>query len=155
MNLEKARKRMTKSHNAQPVTAAGGIVFKEEAPSEFQILMILRNNLWDLPKGKFEPPETIAECAVREVEEEVGCNKPEIVQKVGTTYHEYEEAGTLMGKTTHWYSMRPTGEENFSPQQEEGIEQIRWFPFSKAVEVAGFDNLKDILQRFGKQQKKV
>ena len=47
------------------IIAAGGIVKKNN-----QILMIYRNNKWDLPKGKIEDDEEIKTCAIREVKEE-------------------------------------------------------------------------------------
>ena len=48
------------------IEAAGGLVYNIEN----QLLMIFRNNKWDLPKGKLEVGENIQECAIREVEEE-------------------------------------------------------------------------------------
>ncbi|MDR9419142.1 NUDIX hydrolase [Gracilimonas sp.] len=137
------------SSSATPITAGGGIVFRLERESrEPEVLMIFRKGKWDLPKGKLEEGESIAMCAAREVAEEVESTIPAIVQKVGTTYHEYEEKGKTMGKTTHWYSMILTKEETLYPQQEEGITKVEWIPFSKAVEIAGFENLKEILRKF-------
>lgn len=140
---------MSNSPDVEPVTAAGGIVFRnEDDAGEPRVLMIFRNGYWDLPKGKLEPNETIEMCAVREVAEEVGSELPAIEKKVGTTYHEYPDKGKIMGKTTHWYSMTFTEAQNFSPQKNEGIEQVRWVPFSEAVAKAGFENLKEILRTF-------
>ncbi len=135
--------------NAIPVSAAGGIVFKyTDQKAEPEVLMILRNGVWDLPKGKLEKGERIEMCAVREVAEEVGSGIPAIVKKLGTTYHEYSEKQTLMGKTTHWYSMIFTQKENLHPQLEEGIEKIEWVEISGAKERAGYDNLKQILKKY-------
>ena len=50
------------------IEAAGGLVYNNEC----QLLMIFRNNKWDLPKGKLEQNENTKECAIREVEEECG-----------------------------------------------------------------------------------
>ncbi len=133
----------------KPVIAAGGIVFRyKNGEEEPQVLMIYRNGKWDLPKGKLEPPESISMCAVREVAEEVGCDIPAIVKKVGTTYHEYPEKGNIMGKTTHWYSMILTKDENLQPEEKEGIMEVRWMSFPQAIEQAGFENLKEILNTF-------
>ena len=132
----------------KPITAAGGIVFRLDHDENPEVLMIFRNGVWDLPKGKLEPGETIEMCAAREVSEEVGSSLPVIIGKLGETYHEYPEQGKVMGKTTHWYSMIFTQPESFVPQEEEGIERIEWMPFQEAVEKAGYDNLKEILKIF-------
>ncbi|MEX0845831.1 MAG: NUDIX domain-containing protein [Balneolaceae bacterium] len=133
----------------EQVIAAGGIVFRyEEIDAEPEVLMILRNGVWDLPKGKLEPPESIEMCAAREVAEEVGSSLPSISRKLGTTYHEYKEKGKMIGKTTHWYSMIFTKPERLSPQKEEGIDEVQWMCFSEAVEKAGYENLKEILGEF-------
>lgn len=140
---------MNKS-SVEPITAAGGIVFRYKLKnSDPEILMIFRNGYWDLPKGKLEKGENIEMCAAREVSEEVGSGIPAIVKPIGTTYHEYPEQGKTFGKTTYWYSMIFTKEEQLVPQEKEGIKKVAWVAFPEAVQIAGFDNLKEILRTFG------
>lgn len=147
--MAKKRKTETVSNTeTEPITAAGGIVYRLDKDEDPEVLMIFRNGVWDLPKGKHEKGEAVEMCAVREVSEEVGSKIPSLIKKLGETYHEYPENGKIMGKTTHWYSMIFTQEEDLVPQKEEGIEKIEWMPFNKAVEVAGYDNLKEILKKF-------
>ena len=43
------------------IEAAGGVVYNNED----QVVMIFRNDFWDLPKGKLEKNETLGECAKR------------------------------------------------------------------------------------------
>jgi|AntRauTorckE6833_2_1112554.scaffolds.fasta_scaffold00040_13 8-oxo-dGTP pyrophosphatase MutT (NUDIX family) len=143
---------MSKS-KIKPVTAAGGIVWRyPKNSSEPEVLMIFRNGYWDLPKGKLEKGETIEMCAVREVSEEVGSGIPSIIYKIGTSYHEYTEKGKkkIRGKTTHWYSMIFTQEEALIPEEKEGIEEVKWVRLGKAIELAGFENLKNVLKTFQK-----
>ena len=52
------------------VRAAGGIVTDDAG----DMLLIRRNDRWDLPKGKVEAGETLRQAALREVEEETGIN---------------------------------------------------------------------------------
>lgn len=140
---------MSNTSKAEPVLAAGGVVFRISKNKPVpEVLMIFRNGVWDLPKGKLEDHESIPMCAVREVSEEVGSSLPAIVRKLGTTYHEYIEKNKTMGKTTHWYSMIFTKNEELTPQKAEGIEQIEWMSLTQATNVAGFENLKDILRKF-------
>ena len=144
-----------KGQNKLHILAGGGIVYRlRDEKKEPEVLLIHRNGVWDLPKGKAEKRESIEMTAVREVAEEVGSRIPSIVSKIGSSYHEYDEKDTCFGKTTHWYSMIFTAEENLHPQQEEGIEKIEWVPLSQAIERVGYETLKNILQDF-QQQKKV
>ena len=131
------------------IKAAGGVVFRvfpEE--SKIEVLLILRNSIWDLPKGKLEKGETIEMCAVREVAEETGTQLPMIVGDLGTTYHEYTEKGKEIGKTTYWHSMIFPQHQSLTPQLKEGIELIEWIPLGEAKEKVGFQNLNDVLVRF-------
>lgn len=134
----------------EPVTAAGGVVFNKENNSPL-ILMIFRRGVWDLPKGKLEQGETIKECSVREVSEEVGVTVlPEIAFELPETYHEYEQGGVHYGKTTHWYAMQfpDNSEPTFTPQTEEDIEKVSWVSLEKAKKLVGYQNLSDVLDAF-------
>ena len=62
--------------------AGGGLVFNKKG----EVLFILRNGKWDLPKGGIERDEEIADTAMREVEEETGVDKLEITRKLRKTY---------------------------------------------------------------------
>ncbi len=68
LTYERLRKLFTE------VDAAGGLVSNESG----QYLLIFRNGMWDLPKGKREKGESTAENAVREVMEECGIPTPEL-----------------------------------------------------------------------------
>lgn len=50
------------------VRAAGGVVTDPQGNS----LLIFREGCWDIPKGMVEPGESLAQAAIREVEEETG-----------------------------------------------------------------------------------
>ena len=105
-----------------PIEAGGGLV----ASPRGEVLMIFRNGRWDLPKGKLEPGEEIAQCAVREVEEECGIAGLELGKLLTRTYHLYELRGKWILKRTTWYAMANDGAGELVPQAEEGITDIRW-----------------------------
>ncbi|WP_291482070.1 NUDIX hydrolase [Cyclonatronum sp.] len=130
----------------KPVTAAGGVVFTQIAGKP-HVLMIYRNDVWDLPKGKLDKGESIPECAAREVSEETGCPLPEIKAELGTTLHQYTDKWGDFEKTTWWYAMQ-TKAKKFSPQTDEGITKVCWIELKRAREIAGFENLKEVLNRF-------
>lgn len=129
------------------ITAAGGVLFKIEEEDLF-VLLIYRRGVWDLPKGKLEEGESVEECAIREVEEEVGCNTPKSVGELVDTYHEYKEDGVEYGKTTYWYAMKTSTEKGFTPQTDEDIIDVSWFSLKEAIEMVGYKNLREVLLSF-------
>jgi 8-oxo-dGTP pyrophosphatase MutT (NUDIX family) len=138
-----------KSESPEPITAAGGVVFRV-VNGETEILLIERNGVWDLPKGKLEVGESIPECAIREVTEETGVNElPVIVNSLGTTFHEYRQGQKHFTKTTWWYAMiwyhTP---EKFNPQKEEGVTKTEWVPVQQALGKIVYENLKSVISRF-------
>lgn len=105
--------------NFDVIKAAGGLVIN---PNK-KVLLIYRNNVWDLPKGHIEKNESTENAAVREVEEECGIEKLSIIQKLITTYHIYFLDGIKL-KETHWFLMHSDDSNNLIPQLEEGITAV-------------------------------
>jgi 8-oxo-dGTP pyrophosphatase MutT (NUDIX family) len=109
------------------VKAAGGVVTKKQ-----KVLLIHRLGKWDFPKGKFDKGETSEQCAKREVEEE--CNvKVRLGEHLCTTWHTYTQNRRSILKKTYWYTMSCTNDASMKPQEEEGIDAIRWFTNAEAT----------------------
>lgn len=105
------------------IIAGGGIVFNENG----EVLLIHRRGKWDLPKGKIEIHECIADGARREVVEETGVKIDTIRRPPITTYHAYKLKGKNCLKQTEWYLMKAKpGQTNLVPQTEEDIEKVEW-----------------------------
>jgi 8-oxo-dGTP pyrophosphatase MutT (NUDIX family) len=119
-DVEKAFADFCAAH--QVIEAAGGLVYNLAG----ELLMIYRLGKWDLPKGKIEQGEVVAEAAVREVEEECGITAPKIVEALPNTYHTYRLKGQEIFKRTYWYKMKYQGPEKLKPQVEEDISEARW-----------------------------
>ncbi len=100
--------------------AAGGIVAKDG-----KIAIIVRNGLPDLPKGHIEKGETPENAALREVEEETGIGKLQIVKELPSTWHCYQVGDEWRLKRTYWYLMSTDETIQPKPQTEEGITEIK------------------------------
>ena len=124
------------------IIAAGGLVKKHQ-----YYLFIYRNGKWDLPKGKLEDNEDVAECAVREVEEECGIKDLVVEHKLINTYHTYSMNGKMMLKETHWYLMSSSYSGVFVPQTNEGIEKVEWRSKNDITELMknSFSSIKKVI----------
>lgn len=110
------------------VIAGGGKVYN----SKNKILFIKRNGLWDLPKGKTEKKESIAQTALREVEEETGIQDLELGRFIMKTYHVFKRNGKYKLKLTYWFEMFSEYKGEFTPQLDEGITKVEWKSFKKS-----------------------
>ena len=100
--------------------AAGGIVVKDG-----KIVSIVRHGIPDLPKGHIEKGELPEQAALREVEEETGIGKLQIVKELPSTWHCYFEHEEWKLKRTYWYLMESEEAIQPKPQTEEGITEIK------------------------------
>ena len=130
------------------IIAAGGLI-----QNDFdEVLLIFRRGVWDMPKGKLDEGETIAQCAVREVEEETGLRNVELGEFISHTYHEYFDKWVKkeVMKETHWYAMRIKGNQTLVPQTEEDIEQILWVKKEDLVSYMNnmHKNIIQVIQKF-------
>jgi ADP-ribose pyrophosphatase YjhB (NUDIX family) len=103
------------------IKAGGGVVLNELG----EVLMIFRNGVWDLPKGKWDEGETISECALLEDEEETGITHIQLGSFLATTRHFYADHQGWVLKETYWYRMQAPNQ-TLVPQKEEGISEVCW-----------------------------
>lgn len=133
-------------HHFDLITAAGGLVENKEG----KFLFIFRRGYWDLPKGKLDEGESIEECAKREIEEETGVGELEMIKKLGSTYHLYDEFGKHILKESVWFHFKTLEEKKPVPQEEEDITEVSWVE-RKAVDKMKsktYATIKSLLESF-------
>ncbi len=119
-NLELLTKAFTSCFKC--ISAGGGVVLNEKG----EFLVIKRNGVWDLPKGKMEKGESFETTALREVEEETGLSGLEVEGLLLSTFHTYPHKGRTVLKETRWYEMRWRGTGSPALEAGEGITESRW-----------------------------
>ena len=122
------------------VEAAGGLV----QHSDGRILMIYRNNKWDLPKGRTEKKELLIDAAVREVMEETAVADLIVTKPLPITYHIFSRNGKYRLKKTHWYFMKTSYNGPLQPQLDEGIMAAEWKTKEEIPELLSnaYENIK-------------
>ena len=126
------------------VDAAGGVVYNQKD----QLLMIFRNEQWDLPKGKIEINESKEAAACREVSEECGVQDLIITKELLPTYHVYSFSGIEFLKKTYWYTMKTNSFDSLTPQNIEGITKACWIPKEEILlKIENtYGNIKEIIK---------
>ncbi len=132
------------------IKAGGGLVLNPFG----KILLIYRRNVWDLPKGKQDPGETLAQTALREVREETGLSDLKLVEKLDNGYHCYMMSKQRTLKRTRWYLMSTQQPSSLILQKEEGIQDAAWFDPREIpkLNMPMFNNIRDVLLRFNEQK---
>jgi 8-oxo-dGTP diphosphatase len=113
---------------AKLIIAAGGIVEKQ-TPRGIRIAVILRDRYgeeWALPKGKQEEGESLEEAALREVNEETGCQAM-ITGFAGTSSYYHSNAP----KAVFFWKMLAADECRFTPSKE--IKKLEWLTPGEAL----------------------
>lgn len=129
----------------QKIRAAGGIVKRKN-----KFLVIKRNGLWDIPKGKIDKGEDKKDAAVREVEEECGIEGPVIQKFLTTTYHIFNHKGKKAIKKTFWYNMTYDGPKELIPQTKEGITKAKWMTEEEMLAIRGrtYGSINEVLDAY-------
>lgn len=129
----------------EKINAAGGIVTCGD-----KVLIIKRNGIWDLPKGKVEANEPLSDAALREVMEETGLTNLSIVKRIDDTYHTYNTYGPNSIKKTAWHIMSVNEMQDGIPQKEEGIDEIKWVSKSDLKEAMkdSYKSIQDLVKQY-------
>lgn len=128
---------LTDDGTAAEILAAGALIWRMHY-GELQVLIIHRPRYddWSFPKGKLDEGETLPECAIREVGEEVGL-KVRLGVPLPTTRYKVAKR-TKTGQTTRtkevWYWAAEVLEGRPQPDGEE-CDDARWVSPARAREM--------------------
>ncbi|AUN13002.1 NUDIX family hydrolase [[Clostridium] sordellii] len=123
--------------------SAGGVVLFGNA------VLLLRkfNGDWVLPKGKVEVGENKEDAALREVLEETGV-KADILKYLGEIHYTFKEnwdENRAVHKTVFWYLMQARSMDTI-PQKEEGFIDAKFVHLDRVVDLARYDDEKEIIK---------
>ena len=125
------------------VRAAGGGVWRRSGDGDVVILVVHRPRYddWSLPKGKADPGESDAECALREVEEETGfaCLLGDSLPS--TRYVDNKGRD----KIVRYFAMEPVSGD-FVPNSE--VDEILWLAVPEALRVLSYAHDRPVLESF-------
>lgn len=130
------------------IEAAGGMVKRKD-----KYLMIKRNGLWDIPKGRIDKGESKEIACVREIEEECGVYGPVITRELTETHHFFKFKGKAAIKKTYWFMLEYDGTKKTFPQIEEGITRAKWMNVEDILALRGktYGSISHVIDTFKEQ----
>src|SRR5712692_6296905 len=122
------------------VRLAGGILWREgSAGPRLAVIHRPRQADWSLPKGRLDEGETWEQAALREVEEETGC-EARIISFAGATSYLQRRTPRLV---LYWH-MALLREERFAPSKE--VDKLVWLAPAEALARLDHETERRLLQ---------
>lgn len=131
------------------IKSAGGVVYKT-SKNKIYVLLLKNNEGWFLPKGKLEVGEKPEDAVIRELSEELGINKSDILLKSNciceTMYITHQPADIYYpnAKLVKFYLVN-IKTAKLHPQSSENIEKARWFEINNAIKKVRYSTYKVVI----------
>ncbi len=119
--------------------SAGFILCKKNGDRKY-LLLLHGSDYWNFPKGKLESGESEIDAAVRELEEETGITKIEVVDGFTFTYDYTFNAGRLKIKKLVKMYLAYYLDGNVVISHEH--KRFKWSTFDEAMNILKFDNIR-------------
>jgi 8-oxo-dGTP pyrophosphatase MutT (NUDIX family)/phosphohistidine phosphatase SixA len=127
------------------VRASGTVLWRRGRSRAVEIAIVHRPKLadWSLPKGKCEPGETAAACAVRETWEETGF-RPVLVRPLGEIA--YQVTQPVAGRKVVTYFAGHADDATFRTNTE--VDELRWLRPEHVAELLTYPGDREVVDRF-------
>jgi 8-oxo-dGTP pyrophosphatase MutT (NUDIX family) len=140
----------TLENYGEQVSAGGFPLFFGERGPELLLIRVRRRSgiTWEVAKGKLELGETPWQAAMREVQEEVGCEMQlSVFEDMGLIRYGFRTPeGYPRLKTVHIYLLEtPDRKIDFDPAAAEGVEDVGWFTPDEAVKAVAHRSLRPMV----------
>lgn len=124
---------------------SGGIVFRRNAKQDIEILLIQdAKDRWTIPKGHIEKGESPKQTAEREIMEETGLAKVEMMGWLGKINFRYRRQQSLVLMTTEIFLAHAVGDTD-AIKPEEWMNGIKWFSAAEALDKIEYEDIGKII----------
>lgn len=126
---------------------AGGVIFRHstDKPEKIEILLIQDSKeRWTIPKGHIEEGESPREAAAREIEEETGLKKMEVLDWLGKINFRYRRNNSLVLMTTEIFLVKATGDSS-EVKPEKWMTSLAWMPAAEALDKIEYEDIGKLI----------
>lgn len=126
---------------------AGGIIYRRlpAKPQEIEILLIQDSKRrWTIPKGHIEEGESAREAAAREIEEETGLKKMQVLDWLGKINFRYRRNNSLVLMTTEIFLVKAIGDSS-GIKPEKWMTSLAWMPAKEALEKIEYEDIGKLI----------
>ena len=126
--------------------AAGGVVVKK-VDDALRVLLIKDSyGHWTWPKGHAELGETPEETALREISEETGLTRLDVLEELGIQEYCFTLDDKKIVKTVHLFLVEASGDEELIIQTSELLEG-KWLSPEEALETIEYEGSRELLEK--------
>jgi 8-oxo-dGTP pyrophosphatase MutT (NUDIX family) len=126
--------------------AAGGVVIKKEKGRARVLLIKDSYGHWIWAKGHIEKEESPEKAAIREVSEETGLKKLQVIERLGKQEYYFTLKGKRIFKTVYVFLIKASSGERLAIQASE-IRGGRWFWPEEALDKIEYEGSRDLLRK--------
>jgi len=126
--------------------SAGGVVMKIDSRGPKVLLIKDSYGHWTWPKGHIEKGETPDEAALREISEETGLGRLEIIKILGRQEYYFTRKNIKIFKTVYLFVVKADPGDKIIPQISE-IEAAQWFSAEVALQKIEYEGSAEFVRK--------
>ena len=126
--------------------SAGCIVYKMLDGQPLFAMMLDRYGQWTFPKGHLEKGETAFAAARREVQEEIGLTKLELVTRLGEIRYSFAKDGKQIEKQVEWFLAIAAPHTELQKADAQAVKEVGWLEYQEALKRNGYKQMRALLK---------